>query len=157
MPENEQLPNEPTEIAAQISEPYIGLSVSVLPEMALFEGTVAVSTGLRDFENEKVSFSFISYEENKCELKEFEKRDAKEFTQTLKKASDLSSKELLGSNKGVKCTVVQNAGSYSSLFDNLPKDVELREIHYSNTGRVFGHMVENLFFITTVKKKHIKY
>lgn len=52
MPENEQLPNEPTEIAAQISEPYIELSASVLPETALFEGTVAVSTGLRDFEKD---------------------------------------------------------------------------------------------------------
>lgn len=157
MQKNEKLPNEPSEEMARIDEPYINPRASILPDRSYLQDVVAISSRIKDFENKRVAFSFKSYDQNKCQLKDLDKRDAKELTQTLGKASALTSKELLGCSNGVKCTPVINAGNYAVLFNHLPKDVELREIHYSDAGRVFGHIVENLFFVTTITKKHIKY
>ena len=151
-------PSEPLlpDGVAENSEKFISPTVSIMDSGALFEGSAAISDDVIDTENEKVVFSFSSYEQNKCELKDLDKRDAKELTQTLQKVSELSVKNLLESKNGVDCKPVNKSGNYSNLYDNVPKDVDIREICYSNAGRIFGHIVNSVFFITAIKKKHIK-
>jgi len=116
---------------------------------------VAVSDALKDYENRRVVFSFEAYNNNQCEIANLDKIEAKKLTKELKKISTVASKYFRHqSSSGIACKPIFNSGSYSSLFNNIPEDIELLEVDYSGTGRVFGYLVNNIFNIVAIGKKH---
>ncbi len=117
--------------------------------------TVAVSKTLEDYENQKVVFSFVVYNNNQSEIASLDKKEAKKLTKELKKISLTLTKHLRHQHaSGIACKPVSNSGSYSSLFTDIPEDIELLEVDYSSAGRVFGYMVSNIFNVVAVAKKH---
>jgi hypothetical protein len=123
-----------------------------------FNHNVAVKNDLRDYENKKVLFTFKEYIHSQCEIHNLQKQESKNLTETLKKINHTEARDLRqGQVSGITCKSIINAGDYASLFSGLTKDIDLLEIYYSGTGRIIGYLTENIFYITSVLKKHRKY
>lgn len=117
--------------------------------------SVAVSKDLEDYENKKVVFSFESYNQNQCELARLDKKDAKRLTSELKKMSTVLAKHLRQQQVSrVACKSINNSRNYSSLFNNLPPDIEILQIDYTSAGRIFGYIIHNIFSIVAVNRVH---
>lgn len=124
-------------------------------EEAQISQTVAISDSLKDYENKRVSFSFEVYNNNQCEIANLDKTEAKKLTKELKKVSSTVTKHFRNQNiSGIACKPIYNSGNYSSLFSEISDDIELLEIDYSNAGRVFGYIVNNIFNVVAIGKKH---
>ncbi|MDO8740003.1 MAG: hypothetical protein Q7J54_00320 [Candidatus Woesearchaeota archaeon] len=116
---------------------------------------VAVSDALKDYENERVTFSFEPYNSNQCRLGKLDNTEAKKLTRELKKISLTMTKHFRHQNaSSIACKPVHNSGNYSVLFVDIPEDAELLEVDYSGTGRIFGFMVESIFNVVAVGKEH---
>lgn len=127
-------------------QPYVQQSAATLPDTAV------------DFDNEKVVFSFVDYNKNKCEIKNLSGTEPSQLTETLKKVSKTLKKHLMHYQQSqITCSTVGKSGNYANLYDDLPKDAELIEIEYNRQGRIFGYVVQNIFNITVIKRKHVKY
>ncbi len=118
---------------------------------------VAISKEKSEHEDRNIVFSFSQYNHTQCEIADLQKTDAKKLTVQLEKTSKIFAKNLLYSTAaGVQCKPVHNGGEYSCLFNSLPQDANLLEINYTSTGRIFGYLVENIFNIVVIKRKHLK-
>lgn len=116
---------------------------------------VAVSDALKDFENERVTFSFEPYNSNQCELSKIDKAEAKKLAKELRKISTTLTKHFRHQHvSSIACKSLSNSGNYSVLFDGLPEDTELLEVDYSGAGRIFGFMVESIFNVVAIAKVH---
>lgn len=137
---NQKLPNNVAELTA---------------EQEKISPTVAVSDSLKDYENKLVTFSFEIYNINQYEISKLNKQEAKKLTRELRKISSTPTKHFRHQNaSGIACKSIYNSGSYTVLFDGIPEDVEMLEVDYSGAGRVFGYMVNNIFSIVAIGKKH---
>jgi len=117
---------------------------------------VAVSEAVTDYENKSVVFNFGKYNQSQCEIHKLEKREAKKLTRELAKINRTKTKHLLCQDKsGIACKQIYNSGDYTLLFQNLPKDVKLLQIDYSDSGRIFGYLSESIFNLVAIKKKHL--
>ncbi len=113
------------------------------------------SENIEDFDNKKIVFNFENYNQGDCEIYNLQKQDAKKLTNRLQNMSSVLAKHILTfQTSGFVCKTVENAKSYSSLFSTLPPDVELLEVYYSDKGRLFGYMVNNIFSVVAVLIKH---
>jgi|SRR3989338_277403 len=118
---------------------------------------LAVSPTLKDYDNDKVVLSFEPYNQNCCEIFSLQKPDAKKLTGELKKITRTLKKHFLSqSSSGVACKPIKGSGNYAPLFNGLQKDVELLEVDYTGTGRIFGYLTRNIFNVVAIKVKHIK-
>lgn len=158
MEQNSNLTDSLTKIEKK-EEDLIKPEASLIPdERSFLSDEVAISRELKDWENKKIVFTFLNYEPNKCEIYKLQSPEAKKLTETLRLVNKTSTKHIKDRTKsGFDCTSVGNNQNYSVYFDNIPKDAELLEIHYTKPGRVFGYLSENIFNITVVKKVHTKY
>lgn len=137
---NQKLPSDVTDLEAGRSK---------------ISPTVAVSDALEDYENRRVVFSFEVYNSNQCRIGSIDKAEAKKLTKELKKISSTPTKHFRHQGaSGIACKSVHNSGNYAVLFNNVPEDIDLLEIDYSGTGRVFGYIVNNIFNIVTIGKEH---
>lgn len=117
--------------------------------------TVAVSQALKDYENKRIVFSFEIYNSTQCEIAKLDKTEAKKLTKELKKISNTLTKHFRHqSTSSIACKPIHMSGSYSVLFDGIPEDTEMLEVDYSGAGRVFGYVVNNIFNIVAIGKKH---
>ncbi len=116
---------------------------------------VAISDALKDYENKRVVFSFEIYNCNQCEIAKLDKTEAKKLTKELKKISSTLTKHFRHQDTScIACKPIHNSGSYSVLFDGIPEDTDMLEVDYSGAGRVFGYIVNNIFNIVAIGKKH---
>jgi hypothetical protein len=116
---------------------------------------VAVSESIKDYENEKVVFSFESYNNSRCQIDKLAKPESKKLTKELKKISSVLIKHFISQDSsGIACKPVQNSGNYSVLFNDIPEDTELLEIDYTGAGRIFGYLSKNIFNIIAINKIH---
>ena len=142
------LENSNQKLPSNITEPEI--------EEGKISSTVAISDAIKDYENERVVFSFESYNNNHCRIGSIDKTEAKKLTKELKKISITRAKHFRHqSTSGIACKQVHNSGGYSCLFTGIPEDIELLEVDYSGSGRVFGYIVNNIFNIVTIGKEHL--
>ncbi len=119
--------------------------------------TMAISSELKEYDNYNVVLSFEMYNQNRCEIYHLQKLDAKRLTSELKKMTSTLRKHFLHQGtSGIACKPVEDGGNYESLFTVLQKDVELLEIDYTSTGRIFGYFTKNIFNIVAIKVKHTK-
>lgn len=117
--------------------------------------TVAVSEALKDYENKSVVFSFEIYNNNQCQIADLDKKEAKKLTGELKKMSTTLTKHFRHQTKsGIACKQIHCSGSYEILFEDIPEDAEMLEVDYSGAGRIFGFIVNNIFNIVAINKKH---
>lgn len=142
MPQNGELVSpSATELDKQ---PYVQPGVATLPETAI------------DYDNEKVVFSFIDYNKNKCEIGKLTNREPRDLTEMLKRVNQTLTKHLPHfQQSSVECSTVHRSGNYVTLYDDIPADAELMEIKYNKQGRIFGYITKNIFNITVIKKKHL--
>ncbi|PIQ92509.1 MAG: hypothetical protein COV69_02400 [Parcubacteria group bacterium CG11_big_fil_rev_8_21_14_0_20_39_14] len=144
MPEDSQPLNERIAEIGRIKEDNKQLS----PE-------IAVSTALTDYENKSVVFNFAKYNQSQCEICKLDKIEAKKLTKELGRINRTLTKHLLCRDvSGIDCKRIHNSGNYKPLFLGLPKDAELLQIDYTNSGRIFGYLSENIFNIVAITKKH---
>lgn len=124
-------------------------------ERSDISATVAVSDALKDYENQRVVFSFDVYNNNQCRIGSIDKTEAKKLSKELKKISSTLTKHFRHQQtSGIACKPIYNSGNYSVLFTDVPEDIELLEVDYSGAGRVFGYMVNNIFSIVAIGKEH---
>lgn len=117
--------------------------------------TVAISEALKDYENKRIVFSFEIYNNTQCELSKLDNVEVKKLTKELKKISTTLTKHFRHqSTSGIACKPIYNSGNYSVLFDGVQEDIEMLEVDYSGAGRVFGYVVNNIFNIVAISKKH---
>ena len=134
MHQNFQWPNKSVAKQTSISGP--------IPRKA------AISSDIRDFEQKRIVFTFKYYNHAQCEIHGLEKQDAKKLIMEFRKVNDVSVSNFQSNRAGIKCKKVFKSGNYVPLFNNLPVDVDaLFEINYTDTGRIFGYLAENIFNI----------
>lgn len=118
---------------------------------------VALSDKILDYENKKIVFTFLPYKYSQCEIVDLQKNEAKRLTEKLKEVNKTIAKVLLFSKaSGLNCKPTYKSGQYACLYVDLPSDAEILEINYTDTGRIFGYLVENIFNIVAIKRKHLK-
>lgn len=118
---------------------------------------VAISKDIPESSDKKVVFTFIQYNHSQCEIADFQKKEPKKLTQKLGEVNKIIAKQLLFSKgAGISCKPVSKSGQYECLFESLPPDVNLLEINYTDTGRIFGYLIDNVFNIIVIKRKHLK-
>ena len=120
-------------------------------EQPFVPARVAVSESLPDWEQELLVFGFRDYNQKECEIHNFEKKDAKNFTSKL---STISQVTVLQFRQTYVRDTVHNSGNYKSLFDNLPDLTQLLEVEFTASGRVFGFIEQNRFQVVAICKKH---
>jgi len=142
MPENSE----------KISEEVAVLDSGPIPQ------TVAVSPAVRDYDNQKVVLSFWAYKQNQCQLHKLDKPEVKHLTSELKKISGTLTKHFKHQrSSGIACKPIhKKSDEYAILFNNLPADAEVLEIDYTDTGRIFGFLVQNVFNVVTIAKEHLR-
>jgi hypothetical protein len=121
--------------------------------------TVAVNPATVDYDNEKMLFSFLPYNQNKCQLAKLEPKEAKQLTKQLRRVNEVLKKHLMyREQSGLDCRTITYGGNYCDLFNDLPPDVDqLIEIDYSTQGRIIGYITRNIFNISVILKNHTKY
>jgi hypothetical protein len=118
---------------------------------------VAVSSVLKDYDNNKIVLSFEPYNQGCCEIALIQKQDAKRLTSELRKMTKTLRKHFLcQSSSGIACKPIKESGNYACLFTGLEQDIELLEVDYTGTGRIFGYLTRNIFNVVAIKIKHIK-
>jgi hypothetical protein len=124
----------------------------------LLSPEVAVSDNIKEYENKEIVFSFGPYNQNQCELHTIQKPEAKKLTKELKAISKTLLKHFRNQGSGgsnIACKPIHNSGNYSVLFESLPPDIdEIMQIDYSSAGRIFGFLINNIFNVVTIGKKH---
>ncbi len=124
-------------------------------ERDIISPTVAISDALKDYENRRVVFSFEIYNNNQCEIYKLDNIEAKKLTKELKKISKIPTKHFRHQHIScIACKPISNSGNYSVLFDGIQEDIEMLEVDYSGAGRIFGYVVNNIFNIVAIGKKH---
>ncbi len=120
--------------------------------------TVAVSSAVRDYDNQKVVLSFEPYKQNQCRIHKLQKTEVKHLTNELKKISATLTKHFRNQQVSrIACKPVHRSGEYGVLFDNLPQDVdEILEVDYTGAGRIFGFLLQNTFNVVVVAKEHLR-
>jgi hypothetical protein len=119
--------------------------------------TMAISSELKEYDSYKVVLSFEQYNQNCCEISQIQKPEAKKLTSELKRMTGTLRKHFLHQDaSGIACKPVEDGGNYESLFTGLQRDVELLEVDYTSTGRIFGYLTKNIFNVVAIKIKHIK-
>lgn len=137
------------------SNQHLSKSVASLEKTNELDPRVAISDTVKDFDNKKVSFSFEIYNNNQCEISKLDNKEAKKLTKKLKKISETRTKHFKHQDtSGIDCKPIHCSGSYEVLFDGIPEDIDMLEIDYSKAGRIFGYIVENIFNIVAIAKKH---
>ena len=113
---------------------------------------VASVTEVEDVGEKKVVFSFSRYNIGQCEIHNLDKTESK---QLLDKLREISNMTVMQFNRSYIRDVVKRGGDYAGLFDTVPEDSgTLLEIKYSKTGRMFGYLVQHVFGVVAVCKRH---
>ncbi|MFH1745021.1 MAG: hypothetical protein ABH881_02540 [bacterium] len=103
-------------------------------------------------ENKKIVIVFKNYNQNQCEICKLDDVLAKALTSKLKHLTNITLKELPRS--GLIRDDIQENGEYTPLFNNLEKDIALKEIKFSNESRFFGFFAEEYFSLVAIWVKH---
>ena len=130
----------------------------LIPEPKLLQqripGSVALINDPKDYETLQYHLSFEFYKEKLCEIDLLEKNGAKRALHNIKTIG-LSNRKSLGQN-GIDSFPIENSGEYSSLYNKLPPDADLKEHKIQGTARIFYFTVNRLFHIVCIKNSHFE-
>ena len=112
-------------------------------------GGVARSEGVG--EERKMVFSFEQYNASQCEIGDLTKQEVGRLTSKLQSISGYTMREF---NRSHVRDRVQKVGKYAPLYNTVPEGSKVVEIRYSDSGRIFGYIAQNVFAIVAICKKH---
>lgn len=101
---------------------------------------------------ENFLISFLHYKVGQCGLKNLAEKSAKQLVKKLKAINNTKIGELPVS--GLVKDNICNSGDYSKLYKDLSPDVEIKEIDFSDSGRIFAYFVERYVCIVAIDPNH---
>jgi len=116
--------------------------------------SVAINPSQADDEALPYLISYEMYNDSECEIKDLLKNIARTALLDLRKIGN-STKKKLGEN-GIDYLPVSNSGAYTSLYNKLPPDVEIKEHKISGDSRLFYTTSGRRFYIICIKNSHIE-
>lgn len=105
---------------------------------------------------EHPAIRFDEYLVNRCQIKDLNKKSAKNALTEFKKicrADGVASQTL--TNAGVKLKSTHNNGNYQFLFNGLTPDVHIFHVDLSGKSRVFFYFVGMNCFIRAILNDHL--
>ena len=105
-----------------------------------------------DYDQQILYYDFSDYNQKECEIQYINnQKEARQLTDTLRLGSGVTVKKF---KDDIIKRPVHNGGNYSVLFSGLPEGVEMYEITTAHTGRIFGHLLYNTFYVVAIRKNH---
>ncbi|TRZ78474.1 hypothetical protein D4R87_00600 [bacterium] len=149
--------NRKAERKSKSKDWHINIEAGKFERTKQIDQSVAIRAEVPDYEDklkENFLFSFAHYKIGQCGLKDLYGKDSKQLIEKLRRINETTIREL-PSSKLIHDNV-KKGGNYKSLFDGLSPDVEIREIRFSDSGRIFAYFVERYVCIVAIKPNHIK-
>lgn len=100
-------------------------------------------------------FSFKGYRSRECEINLLDGNRGKKVLSVLRDFG-MSSQKDIGAGKRFQIFPVYQSGEYASLFSGLHSDVDVKELKFSEEGRMFYWILNNVINVIAIKKKHLK-
>jgi hypothetical protein len=85
--------------------------------------------------------NFEQYKHKECQIHLLNESSAESLIKRVSLIAQNNSRTI-GSSKLIRDNVA-NDGAYKSLYEGLGKDIEIKEIQFAGTGRIFCHFVNN--------------
>lgn len=128
-----------------------------IKEKTMMPSYVATNATIDDWEEhrkaENYHLTFASYNTRQCEIHLIDKRNiVRPFIEVLQQVTSLSPNTIGAS--GLIRDNINNDGEYRPLFKTVPEDVELKEISFSGTGRIYFYCYKNYFCVVAIQKNH---
>lgn len=95
-----------------------------------------------------ISFNYLNH--NECFFDQFNKSITEALVRKMKDITDCNSKNKLS----VIRDKINNAGKYKSLFNGLSPDIDLFELYFSESSRLFFFFVSNKCNIVSIENRH---
>jgi len=113
--------------------------------------------------NEKFNERFVSgqnfilifdqYIDKCCQLAQLDRSQARTLIRKFQQITSMSPSELPATNLVRDNIAKSNDGDYSSIYDGLTPDIEVKETELGR-GRIFFHLVDRYFCILAIQSKH---
>lgn len=103
--------------------------------------------GTDQIEEKDIVVTFQNYKQNHCQLGQLNNNLAKKLTDNLKKLTNTKSSKVRAE---LDIRSVRKDNEYKRLYDGLSNQIDLEEIIYDSTGRVFGYFGQNYFSIIAI-------
>ena len=134
----------------------IDRSVAEMEDSEQIRREVTIQEEMPDYNEslkENFLFSFVHYKSDQCGLKDLTGDSSGQLIRKLKNInkttlSGLPNSRLIKDN-------INNSGDYAILYRGLSKDVEIKEIAFSDSGRIFAYFVDRYVCIVSIKPNHI--
>ena len=125
--------------------------IATLPNDWLPESVATIpKESSEDSETKKFMICFNHMEDAECKFGSFNPGKTKALLHTFKRVSDCQ----VRSRGSLVRDKIQNNPPYSSLFLKLTPDVDLYEIQFADTGRVFFFHVAEKFNVVSIEDTH---
>ncbi|MCK5416205.1 hypothetical protein KAI92_02135 [Candidatus Parcubacteria bacterium] len=118
---------------------------------------VAINAEIPDYDkklNQNFLFSFVHYKFGQCGLSILDNSNSKKLVKKLKIINETSSVDI-SKSKLIKDDVHNNS-KYKALYKGLPPDIEIKEIDFSSSGRIFVYFVKRFVCVIAIKPNHLK-
>lgn len=106
-----------------------------------------------DEQKENFLFSFIHYKPGQCGLSNLCDASAKQLVKKLRIINETTLRGLADS-KLIKDNI-NNSGDYAKLYTGLSPDIDIKEICFSDRGRIFAYFVKRYVCIVAIDPNHI--
>lgn len=136
--------------------------VSQVEQSAKLPSKVAIPEHLHSL---NYQLNFEQYKHKECQLHQLDQTTAESLIKKLSLITQNNSRTI-GSSKLIRDNVT-SSGAYSALYSGLGSDIEIKEIQFGGTGRIFCHFVNdhpdpdgarasNHCCLVAIKTDHIK-
>lgn len=148
---------------AERKDKRLAWEVAQVEQSAKLPSSVALPEHLHSL---NYQINFDQYKHNECHLHQLSPTSAESLVKKLSLITQNSSRTL-GASKLIRDNVALG-GAYKSLYVGLGSDLELKEIQFAGTGRIFCHFVNdhpdpddigrvsNYCCIVAIKTEHVK-
>jgi hypothetical protein len=135
---------------------HINQDVANVQSPAHINQDVTINAEMPDYAEklkENFLFSFVHYKPNLCGLAKLDSVSAKQLIRKLKVINDTKINQL-ASSRIIRDNIV-NADDYGKLYDGLSPDVEIKEVEFSYSGRIFAYFVDRYVCVVAIDPEHI--
>lgn len=131
--------------------------IAEIEEKSLIPSYLATNAAIDDWQEhrsiENFRLIFASYNSNQCEIHLLNRENrVKPLIEMFKKITTLNPSNI--GSSGIVRDNVKNDGHYKPLFKTVPGDVELKEVSFAGTGRLYFYLFKNYFCVVSVQANH---
>jgi len=156
MPKNKKKRQRNKKRKEKAKDFHLELEMAKMEKAEQIKSQVALFDERPDYDDkmrENFLFSFIHYKTKECEICKLDDKVAKRLIDKLKEINKTTKTKLSQTN--LIRDKVEKLGPYKSPYNNLSPDIEIVEIQFSGTGRIFAHFIERYFCIVAIKREHV--